>query len=68
MLTRSGITEFIWEDWVAATIELLQDLQKSLSSDQNSLQLLENAFNDEQISLPMISHFRVSSSSNPQTN
>jgi ubiquitin thioesterase protein OTUB1 len=58
MLDRSGLQEFIYEDWVEATANLLQDVSAHLPCGDNATKLT-TAFNNEVGSAEVIQHFRV---------
>ena len=62
MLERTGVSSFIWEDWVDTTLGLLDNLSTS-PDDITAFVQLESAFNDAENSPCFISHLRVRSSS-----
>ena len=58
MLDATGMTEYIYEDWVNATLTLLGELIAALR-DGNATDIIERAFNDEETSSMLVQHLRV---------
>ena len=60
MLERGGVSEYIYEDWVDATLSLLSSLAE-ISDEVKALALLETQFNDFVVSTSLVTHLRVRS-------
>ncbi|KAF2089986.1 cysteine proteinase [Saccharata proteae CBS 121410] len=65
LLNQTGHQQDLWEDFAEATFDLLRDLRESLpNADEPALM---NAFNDEMVSLSIITHLKLLTSAWMQT-
>ena len=67
ILDGAGMTEYVYEDWVDATLTLLGELVAALKTG-NAMETIEKAFNDEETSLMLVQHLRVRLTSNAPGN
>ncbi|KAF2757311.1 cysteine proteinase [Pseudovirgaria hyperparasitica] len=62
LLEHSGYDRYMWEDFEAETLECLQRTRDAVSTNDDGLALL-NTFNDESMSMSIITHLKLLASS-----
>lgn len=62
IIRNSGLPDFIFEDWTAATVNLLGNLGAAVAVNDGAgaSVILYDAFNNDETSNSIVQHFRVS--------
>ena len=58
LLDEAGMSEYVYEDWVNASLTLLGELVAALKNGR-AIEVIERAFNDEENSPMLVQHLRV---------